>query len=122
MSSGIFDYMQVITVGAQLEVDEVGDCCILGRDDLGQEYYLVIKTHMGCTNIVEYGPAVPDLELLPKKVTYKFDREDYNENKLSKRIEKFLVSYPITYAECVELEDIHEFIRAPIEYMEVLKL
>lgn len=121
MSSGVFDYMQVITVGAQLEVDEVGDCCILGRDDMGQEYYLIIKTLMGTSNIVEYGPAVPDLELLPKKVTYKFDRDDYNENKLSKRIEKFLVSYPITYAECVELGDIHEFIKAPIEYMEVLR-
>ena len=121
MSSGVFDYMQVITVGAQLEVDEVGDCCILGRDDLGQEYYLIIKTKMGTCNIIEYGPALPDFEILPKKVTYKFDREDYNETKLSKRIEKFLVAYPITYAQCVELEEIGEFIRAPLEYMEVLK-
>ena len=77
MSSGVFNYMQVITVGAQLEVHEVGDCCILGRDDLGQEYYLVIKTKMGCTNIIEYGPALPDFELLPKKVTYIFNRSSY---------------------------------------------
>lgn len=121
MSSGIFDYMQVITVGAQLEVDELGDCCILGRDDLGQEYYLIIKTQMGTVNIIEYGPACPDFDLLPKKVSYKFDREDYNETKLTKRIEKFLLSNPITFAECVELEDIHEFIKAPIDYMEVLR-
>ena len=44
MASGVFDYMQVITVGAQLEVDDIGECCILGRDDLGQEYYLIIST------------------------------------------------------------------------------
>ena len=66
---------------------------------------------MGTSNIIEYGPALPDFEILPKKVTYKFDREDYNENKLSKRIEKFLVSYPVTFAQCVELEEISEFIK-----------
>ena len=120
MSSGIFDYMQVITVGAQLEVDDIGDCCILGRDDLGQEYYLIIATKMGTTNIVEYGPAVPDFELLPKKVTYKFDREDYNEGKICKRIEKFLVSYPITFAEVTTLEEIGEFLKPPLKYMEAL--
>lgn len=121
MSSGIFDYMQVITVGAQLEVDDIGDCCILGRDDQGQEYYLIIKTKMGTTNIVEYGPAMPDFDILPKKVTYKFDREDYNEAKIEKRIEKFLVAYPITHAQVVDLEEIFEFVKAPINYMEVLK-
>ena len=120
MASGTFDYMQVITVGAQLEVEDIGDCCILGRDDIGQEYYLIIRTKLGATNIVEYGPALPDFEALPKSVTYKFDRMDYSEYKIEKRIDKFLTSHPITYAEVVKLDDIKAFLRAPIDYMEVI--
>ena len=118
MSSAIFDYMQVITVGAQLEVEDIGDCCILGRDDLGQEYYFVTRTNLGTTDIVEYGPAVPDFDMLPKSVTYKFDRIDYSEAKIEKRIDKFLTGHAITYAQVVDLEEIHEFFKAPIDYME----
>ena len=62
----------------------------------------------------------PLQNLLPKKVTYKFDREDYNEGKISKRIEKFLVSYPITFAEVTTLEEIGEFLKPPLQYMEAL--
>ena len=117
MSSATFEYMLIRTVGAELKVDDIGECCILGRDDLGQEYYMVVTTHMGLTDIVEYGPALPDFEVLPKSVTYKFDRIDFSEFKIEKRIDKFLTSHPITYAEVVKLEDIHEFIRPPIDYI-----
>ena len=58
MASGTFEYMQVVTVGAQLDVDDIGECAILARDDLGQEYYLVVTTYMGQTEIIEYGLMV----------------------------------------------------------------
>lgn len=117
MSSGVFDYMQVITVGAQLEVPDIGDCCILGRDDLGQEYYFITSTKMGSTEIIEYGPALPDFEVLPKSVKYTFDRINYSESQIEKRIEKFLVKNPITYAELSNLEDIGEFLKPPLNYI-----
>lgn len=120
MASGVFDYMQVITVGAQLEVNDIGECCILGRDDLGQEYYLIITTYMGFTDIIEYGPALPDFEVLPKSVKYTFDRIDYSEFKIEKRIDKFLTGHPITYAEVTDLESIGEFVKAPLNYMRKL--
>ena len=120
MASGVFDYQQVITVGAQLEVDDIGECCILGRDDLGQEYYLIITTYMGWTDIIEYGPALPDFEVLPKSVKYTFDRIEYSEFKIEKRIDKFLTGHPITYAEVTTLEDIGEFIKAPLNYVRKL--
>ena len=120
MSSAVFEYMQVITVGAELEVQDIGDCCILGRDDLGQEYYLVVKTKMGATNIKEYGPATPDFGALPKSVKYTFDRIDYSEFKIEKRIDKFLNGHPITFAEVVQLEDIREFMLPMIDHMEAL--
>ena len=117
MSSGVFDYMLIKTVGAQLNIDDIGECAILGRDDLGQEYYLIITTSMGFTDIIEYGPALPDFDALPKSVTYKYDRIDYSEFKIEKRIDKFLTGHPITYAEVTELEEIAEFLKNPIHYL-----
>ena len=117
MASGTFEYLQVITVGAELEVPDIGDCCILGRDDLGQEYYFITNTVSGFTDILEYGPALPDFEQLPKSVKYTYDRIDYSEFKIEKRIDKFLTNHPITFAEVTNIEDIGEFLKAPLNYI-----
>lgn len=117
MASGIFDYMLIKTVGAQLNIDDIGDCAILARDDLGQEYYLIINTKMGWTDMIEYGPALPDFDALPKSVKYLYDRIEYSEFKIEKRIDKFLTGHPITFAEVCNIEDIGEFLKAPLDYM-----
>lgn len=115
MSSGSFDYMQVITVNAQLEVENIGECAILGRDDMGKEYYIVVTTMMGQTEVVEYGPALPDFAALPPEVTYKYSRFDYSEFKIEKRIEKFLNSNPITFAEVRTIDEIRQLMRPLID-------
>ena len=117
MASGTFEYMQVITVGAQLDVDDIGDCAILARDDLGQEYYLVITTYMGQTEIIEYGPCIPDIQLLPKSVSYKYYRIDYSEFRIEKAIDKFLNSNPVTFAEVTDMETIKPLIKSMIEHV-----
>lgn len=119
MSSGLFEYMQVVMVGAQLEIDEIGECAILARNDLGAEYYLLITTTMGLTEIIEYGPCVPDIQLLPKSVTYKYSRFDYSEFKIEKVIDKFLNSNGITYAEVTTEETIRKLIKNPVDHLRV---
>ena len=90
MASGSFEYLQTVVVNGQLDVDDIGDCAILGRDDQGQEYYFMTFTYMGWTEIIEYGPALPDFDVLPKSVTYKYNRIEYDEYKIEKAIDKFL--------------------------------
>lgn len=119
MSSGVFEYMQVVTVGAQLEVDDIGECAILARDDLGQEYYLLITTRMGQTETIEYGPCIPDISLLPKSVTYKYNRFDYSEFRIEKVIDKFLNSNPVTCAEIVDEDTVKNLLKNPIDHLRV---
>ena len=106
MASGSFEYLQTIVVNGQLDVDDIGDCGILGRDDQGQEYYLITCTYMGWTEIIEYGPSLPDFELLPKSVTYKYNRIEYDEFKIEKAIDKFLNKNPISQAQVVDINEI----------------
>lgn len=85
-----FDYLERVVVDGQLDVDNIGDCVILTRNDLGEEWYLLITTNMGWSEVVEYGPAHPDFDLLPNSVRQTYDRFEYNQGKLIRIIEKFL--------------------------------
>ena len=56
-----FEYLQRIIVDAQLDVENIGECVIRGRNDLGEEYYLIIRTEMGWTEQLNYGPVTPEV-------------------------------------------------------------
>ena len=105
MSRGIFDYFFTRTAFGQLDIEELGNCCIEASDDKGQFYYLIIDTKLGWTRIFEYGPCLPDFNELPKSVSCTFDREEYNEKKLSKRINMFLNNPKAEITQARVLED-----------------
>lgn len=114
-----FDYLQRVVVDGQLEVEDIGQCIIQANNDLGEEFYLIIKTELGWTEILEYGPCVPDLPLLQVNYNIKYSRIEYNQGKIERAIDKFLndPKRGITQAKLVELEDIHEFLVNPIDKM-----
>ena len=111
-----FEYLQRVTVDAQLEIENIGDCVILANNDLGEEFYLIIKTELGWTEMLEYGPIVPDLELLPFPYNISYNRIEYNQGKIERTIDKFLNNPKrlITQARIVELAEISEYLINPI--------
>ena len=113
----IFEYVQRVVVDATLDVDNIGECAIQARNDLGEEYYLMIKTVLGWTEIIEYGPACPDISMLPHTVNYKYDRFEFNSAKIERLIDKFLNDGKrmISQAQVVEVDDIRDFIVSPLD-------
>lgn len=107
----IFEYLQRITVEGQLDVDNIGDCTLLARNDFGEEFYLIIKTELGWTEVIEWGPVAPDIGLLPTTVSITYNRFEYNEYRLEKLIDKFLNNPKrgITQAQITDLETIRPF-------------
>ncbi len=85
-----FDYLERVVVEGQIDIPNIGQCAILTRNDLGEEWYLIIKTELGWTEVIEYGPAHVDFQLLPTSVRQTYDRFEYNEGKLERIINKFL--------------------------------
>ena len=112
-----FEYLQRVVVDATIDVDNIGECAIQARNDLGEEFYLLIHTEIGWTEVIEYGPANPDITMLPRSVTYKYDRFEYNFAKLERMIDKFLNDGKrmISQASVVDVEDIREFIISPVD-------
>ena len=112
-----FDYLQRVVIDAQLDVENIGECVLLGRNDFGEEFYLIIHTDMGFTEMIEYGPAVPDLQLLPFHVSFTYDRFEYNQGKIEKLIDRFLNNpkRAVSQAEVTSLDDIREHFVNPID-------
>lgn len=85
-----FDYLQRVVVDAQLNVEDIGQCVILGRNDIGEENYLIIRTEMGFTEQITVGPVCPDVDLLPFNVSILYSRYEFNQGKIERAIDKFL--------------------------------
>ena len=86
----VFEYLEVVSNTAQIDVDDIGNCVLLNRSLLGEEKYLIIRTDIGLTQVVQFGPIVPDFDELPQAVNYSYQRFDANEAKVIKIIKKFV--------------------------------
>ena len=108
----IFEYLQRVVVDATLDIDNIGQCVLQARNDLGEEFYLFIKTDLGWTEVIEYGPAMPDIDMLPLSVNYKYNRFEFSSGKIERIIDKFLNDGKrcISQASVVEVDDIRQFV------------
>lgn len=111
-----FDYLQRVVVDAQLNVDDIGQCVIQGRNDLGEEHYLFIRTEMGWTEQVSIGPVCPEIEILPFNISLLYSRYEFNQGKIERAIDKFLndPKKMISQAEVTTYETIYPNIWAAI--------
>ena len=85
-----FEYFYTQQVNGILQVDNIGECCIEACTDMHECYYLIIRTSMGASRVFQYGPIVPESEILEKSCTCSFKRLDFNEIKLGNIIKNFL--------------------------------
>lgn len=114
-----FEYRITRQVEADIDIDNIGDCCLKAFNDEGMEYILIIETQMGVCRIFNYGPIQPDFDLLPKSTSISFQRIDFRQGALIKIIEGFLNNpyAKITQAmECSKEEALEEC-KDLIQYM-----
>lgn len=112
-----FEYIQKVTVEGELEVDNIGDCVISAVDVLTYSYYLIIKTVLGFTEIIEYGPILEGIEQLPSSYSVRYDRIEYNQGKIERVIDRFLNNPKrgIVQAQVITLEEAKPFLVNPID-------
>ena len=118
-----FDYFYTKQINDSLAVDDIGNCAIEACSDEGARYYLVIKTQLGSSIIFEYGPIIPEINLLPKTCTCSFRRIAFSENKLIKTIDGFLNNpyRTITQATIVDEAEVYQNCINIIDYVKADK-
>ena len=114
-----FEYSQQLLFTADIEIEDTGNVCLKGIDQTLSEYYLVIKTDDGITQVVEYGPRYIDLQISPNKVWYEYQKFEYSDRKINAIIDKFLNNsrYDIFQAEEISLDEVKQLIFSPIQYI-----
>lgn len=104
-----------------IEINNIGDCAIEANNDDGMFWYLIIRTSLGWTQIIQYGPICPDIKLFPDKVNCSFERFEYNNKKVGKIIRDFLNSFKkpyskITQAKLIDTDTALNSCRSIIDY------
>jgi hypothetical protein len=77
-----FGYSQETIFSKELDIDELGQVALEAKDSESMFYYLIIRTSLGQSSIVEYGPIVPDIAIIPDLTEIRFQRVDFNELKI----------------------------------------
>ena len=85
-----FEYMARVVVDNDITIDDIGNCSLKANNDLGKEWYLIISTELGWTEVFEVGPIIPDVRELPVAVNWSYKRIEYSESKVSNIIDRFL--------------------------------
>ena len=53
-------------------------------------YYIIVKTVMGKTSIIKFGPVCPDIDMLQNDFSVSYKKIDYKENLIEKEVDKFI--------------------------------
>ena len=91
-----YNSMSAYTKFIEIEGDSLGSLSLKATSNLGSNYYLVIKSYLGTTMILEYGPLYPDeitkeLGIIIENINYSLDKIEFDDKKIIKRIKKLHV-------------------------------
>ena len=94
----IYDYSGVKSFEATLIVEDPGNCAILAKGwymvgkgmKLPSDYCIIVKTIMGQTTIIKWGPIEPDLAELASGYNLSVKSFKYNNKTVDKEISLFL--------------------------------
>lgn len=121
----LFDYNATRTFSQTLQIDDPGNCAIRGNGSFRDgkiafpgDYYMIIKTTMGKTTFIKWGPLMPDFEELPNTFKLELKTAPYKESTIAKEIQSFINDglKNIQEAEEILFEEALEFLPQEINY------
>lgn len=113
------EYLKTESYMDSIDVDRMGQCSVVAYNDIGEAYYLDIRTELGWSKVTEFGPISEsgDSPTAKRLIHYEIG---YDEKRLYKIIRDFInnSNRVITQAEVIDRDDVHAQL---IDYLEKLK-
>ena len=122
----IVEYNATRTFTDALTLNDPGNCAIRGEGSfkdgkitLEGDYYLIIRTVMGKTTFIKWGPLIPDLETLPNTFKLEIKTSPYKEATVAREIQSFINDgfKDIQKAEEILVEEALEFLPQENNYL-----
>jgi hypothetical protein len=89
----IFEYSVQKTFNETIDVLDIGNTALRCHGRKLDFYYIILKTVMGKTHIMKFGPVTPDIDILVNDFTVSYKKMDYKENLIEKEVDKFINDY-----------------------------
>ena len=89
----IFEYSVQKTFNESIDVVDIGNTALRCHGAKLDFYYIILKTVMGKTSILKFGPVMPDIDVLFNDFTVSYKKIDYKENAIEKEVDKFINDY-----------------------------
>lgn len=102
----IFEYSVQKTFNESIDVVDIGNTALRCHGSRLDFYYIILKTVMGKTSILKFGPVMPDIDVLFNDFTVSYKKIDYKENLIEKEVDKFINDYK---KEITLVEEITEY-------------
>lgn len=102
----IFEYSVQKTFNESIDVVDIGNTALRCHGSKLDFYYIILKTVMGKTSILKFGPVMPDIDVLFNDFTVSYKKIDYKENLIEKEVDKFINDYK---KEITLVEEITEY-------------
>ena len=102
----IFEYSVQKTFNESIDVVDIGNTALRCQGSKLDFYYIILKTIMGKTHILKFGPVMPDIDMLFNDFSVSYKKIDYKENLIEKEVDKFINDYK---KEITLVEEITEF-------------
>ncbi len=102
----IFEYSVQKTFNETIDVVDIGNTALRCQGKKLDFYYIILKTVMGKTSILKFGPVMPDADVLFNDFSVMYKKIDYKENLIEKEVDKFINDYK---KEIVHVEEVTEY-------------
>ena len=102
----IFEFAVQRTFNESIDIVDIGNTALRCINSKMDNYYIIIRTIMGKTSIIKFGPICPGLEVLLSDFSVDYKKIDYKENLISKEINKFINDFK---KEITSVEEITEY-------------
>lgn len=86
----IFEFDQQPVFMQNIDIEDIGNVALRCSNEKMRDYYIVVKTYLGKTAIISFGPLVSDIDALVDNMTLSFKKFDYKESTIEREIEKFI--------------------------------
>lgn len=98
-----FEFVQTVRCENSIDIEDVGNTIIETCTMNGYASILAIKTNLGVTQIIEYGPVRLDINILPDSLDYSYQKFQFNQKKIAAIIRKFLNSPGVESASEIDI-------------------
>lgn len=118
-----FEYLFTTQASASINIEDLGNFIIQAYSDAGQSSILIVKTVLGNTQIIEYGPFYIDDSKMNQHIEMIYDNTSFDVKKIISKVTKFLDSRKIQVTQVVEktFDEVKDSIKNPLDFLSLYK-